>query len=64
MRALGDPDSMPEKDLFIARILAAHPEINHQDFSPWRSYLTLCLWHALADQFIKPKKSPPKNKIL
>ena len=62
LRALGDPDAMPEKDLFIARILKANPNINHLDFSPWRSYLTLCLWEEFATQF--KKKSENRIKLI
>lgn len=47
MRCLRDTDSFPQNDLIVRRALERHPE-NHQDWAPWRAYLTLMLWKVYA----------------
>ncbi|MFC3093989.1 DNA-3-methyladenine glycosylase 2 family protein [Alteromonas sediminis] len=44
LRGLGDPDVWLEKDLAILRQCERYP-INADAAKPWRSYLTLTLWH-------------------
>ncbi|MBA4117514.1 MAG: hypothetical protein C0514_01270 [Candidatus Puniceispirillum sp.] len=45
LRALGDPDSFPGSDLGLKKELAKHPEIHVAHFTPYRSYLAVCLWN-------------------
>ncbi len=58
LRALGDPDAFPEKDLVIGRVLEKHPELRTPKLSPWRSYATLLLWKEFSDVFTKKPQKP------
>ena len=44
LRAFGDSDAFPSKDLIIGRTLATFPDIDPNSLRPWRAYLTLYLW--------------------
>lgn len=44
MRALSWPDIFLDTDLVIRKKLANYPNLIPENFSPWRSYLTLALW--------------------
>lgn len=59
LRAVGDTDAFPAKDLILARVLKNHPEIDHEGIKPWRSYLSLYLWKEFAQIYSGPKR---KNK--
>ncbi|MBJ6726846.1 AlkA N-terminal domain-containing protein [Geomesophilobacter sediminis] len=52
MRVLGWPDAFPAADYGVKKALSALPpaEVSElvQGWSPWRSYATVSLWHALA----------------
>ncbi|MGZ5409009.1 MAG: DNA-3-methyladenine glycosylase family protein, partial [Aeromicrobium sp.] len=51
MRALSNPDVMPETDLIIRRVLDAH-SLSSDDterWRPWRSYAAMHLWRASVD---------------
>lgn len=58
LRALGDPDAFPEKDLVIGRILEQLPELRTAPLSPWRSYATLLLWKEYSDVYTKKNAKP------
>ncbi|GJM14733.1 MAG: AraC family transcriptional regulator [Thermodesulfobacteriota bacterium] len=57
LRALGEPDVFPSKDLILKRALERCPDINTEDYAPYRSYLAAYLWH----QHIK--HSSKKEKV-
>ena len=59
LRCLGDTDAFPASDLIINRALEAYRFLPEQ-FSPWRSYLTLALWKT---QAITLSKTPARKKI-
>lgn len=52
MRALGDPDAMPESDLGLMRALQLEKpaEVRHraEKWQPWRAYGVIHLWHHLS----------------
>ncbi|MGZ5367183.1 MAG: AlkA N-terminal domain-containing protein [Aeromicrobium sp.] len=51
MRALSNPDVMPETDLIIRRVLDAHSLTSDdtERWRPWRSYAAMHLWRASVD---------------
>lgn len=55
LRAIGDTDAFPAKDLILARVLERHPELAGADLRPWRSYLALYLWREYAKAYSKKK---------
>jgi len=57
LRALGEPDVFPSEDLILKRALEQCPDINTEDYAPYRSYLAAYLWH----QHIK--HSSKKEKV-
>ena len=44
MRCFSDPDSFPETDLFLRRILKEEKKLNLALVKPWRSYAAYLLW--------------------
>jgi AraC family transcriptional regulator of adaptative response / DNA-3-methyladenine glycosylase II len=48
MRALGDTDAFPKKDLILQRALERHKGLDAARFKPWQSYAALCLWKEYA----------------
>lgn len=44
LRAFGDPDSFPAKDLILKRALEKYPDIDIETLRPWRSYAAIYLW--------------------
>ena len=65
LRAIGDTDAFPHKDLIIGRALENHPEIKSENIQPWRSYLSMHLWKEFAKTSSKKGKrkhaTPEKN---
>lgn len=55
LRCLRDPDAMPASDLIIRRALEKL-QLDHHDFSPWRSYLCVAIWNLYADELSKKKR--------
>lgn len=53
LRAIGDTNAFPDKDLIINRVLERHPEVSQTDLQPWRSYLALYLWREYAKTYSK-----------
>jgi len=45
LRAFGDTDAFPEKDLVLQRFIKAHPRLDADAVRPWRSYAAVCLWN-------------------
>ncbi|HMU54511.1 MAG TPA: Ada metal-binding domain-containing protein [Nitrospira sp.] len=45
LRALGDTDAFPEKDLVLQRFMKANPQFDAEPLRPWRSYAAVCLWN-------------------
>lgn len=64
LRALGDPDAFPSKDLVIGRIIERHPELKTAPLSPWRSYATLLLWKEYSDVFTKKSRKAESSTSL
>jgi AraC family transcriptional regulator of adaptative response / DNA-3-methyladenine glycosylase II len=44
LRAMGDSNAFPDKDLIISRAIEKYPQILKTDVQPWRSYLALLIW--------------------
>ncbi len=62
LRALGDTDAFPARDLVIGRTLDRHPEIEADKIAPWRAYLTIYLWKEFASLYTKGgKKNALRN---
>lgn len=55
LRCLRDPDAMPASDLIIQRALKKL-NLDHQEFSPWRSYLCVAIWNLYAGELSKKKR--------
>ena len=56
LRALGEPDVFPSEDLILKRALEQCPDINTEDYAPYRSYLAAYLWHQHIKHSSKKKK--------
>lgn len=56
LRALGDTDAFPGKDLILARAVEKHPEMRLETVRPWRSYAAVYLWRHYADALSKARK--------
>ena len=54
LRCLRDPDSWPVTDLIISRAIEFE-NLNAEDFSGWRAYLTVALWKLHAETLSRQK---------
>ena len=53
LRGVGHPDSFPETDLALKRVMDYYPEFNIEIVKPWRSYAAVYLWK---DYMMQPEK--------
>jgi len=53
LRALGNADAFPARDLILKRALAKHPDLNLDTIRPWRSYAAIYLWRHDAETLSK-----------
>lgn len=65
LRAIGDTDAFPAKDLILGRVLKNHPGLNHEELKPWRSYLSMYLWKEFAQMYsgLQRKNKGEKNVV-
>jgi len=63
MRALGDPDAFPDKDLILHRVMKLKPNLNIEKTRPWRSYAALYLWREYAAKLSNQQRVKPKGRM-
>lgn len=56
LRGLGDSNAFPGTDLILKRALEAYPSLKTSDYSPWRGYAAIQLWHEYAKKLTKKKE--------
>jgi len=56
LRAIGDTDAFPARDLILKQALDLHPTLELETIKPWRSYAAIYLWKGFAKSLSKRRE--------
>lgn len=63
LRALGDTDAFPAKDLILARALEHHPDLDLDLVKPWRAYAAVYFWKEFSRSLSKKRSIPHAARL-
>ncbi|MFH1143299.1 MAG: AlkA N-terminal domain-containing protein [Candidatus Eisenbacteria bacterium] len=61
LRAMGDTDAFPGRDLILRRVTELHPDLDPEAVRPWRGYAAIHLWHAYATRLSGSARGPRRG---
>jgi AraC family transcriptional regulator of adaptative response / DNA-3-methyladenine glycosylase II len=57
MRCLSDPDSCPQTDLILKRVIGLETSLDLKQARPWRTYAAFLLWDDYSEKLLKKREN-------